>query len=62
MVQITLPKEGSKWGGNDRDIFYVMHTIELEGHTWIHYKKLDTEQEYSCYVESFLQRFQELPE
>ena len=62
MVQITLPKEGSKWGGSERDIFYVMHTIEIEGHTWIHYKKVNSDKEYSCYVESFLQRFRELPE
>lgn len=57
-----LPKDGSKWTGNNRDVFYVMHTIELEGHTWVHYKKIDKNQEYSCYLESFLQRFSELPE
>ena len=62
MVQITLPKEGSKWVGAERSVFYVMHTIEIEGHIWVHYKKADHEREYSCYLESFLQRFSELPE
>jgi hypothetical protein len=62
MAQITLPKIGSKWSGLERDVFYVMHTIEIEGHTWVHYKKENSGQEYSCYVESFLQRFRELPE
>ena len=62
-----LPKDGSKWsstGGND--VFHVLHTIEIDGHTWVHYVK-DTAKgneyrEYSCYVESFLERFRALPE
>ena len=67
-MKITLPKEGSKWSGTDsKDIFHVLHTIELEGHTWVHYIKETTKEtneprEYSCYVESFLQRFRPLPE
>jgi hypothetical protein len=60
MVQVTLPANGSKWTGNDSKIFYVLHTIELDGHTWVHYR--DNQREYSCYVESFLQRFRALPE
>jgi hypothetical protein len=61
---MKIPKDGSKWTGNDGDRFYVLHTIELEGHIWIHYIKEDNKEprEYSCYVESFLQRFRELPE
>ena len=59
---MKLPKTGSKWGGTDRKVFYVMHTIELEGNTWVHYKCTDSQTEYSCYLESFLQRFSELPE
>ena len=31
-------KVGSKWVGV-ADIFRVIHVIELEGHTWIHYIK-----------------------
>lgn len=64
---MTLPKEGSKWAGNDRDVFHILHTIELDGHTWVHYiketkKETSEVREYSCYLESFLQRFKPLPE
>ena len=63
-----LPKIGSRWSGNDtRQVFHVLHTIELDGHTWVHYIKEDTKdinetREYSCYLESFLERFRALPE
>ena len=55
-------KEGSRWTGGDRKIFVVLHTIEQDGHTWIHYRD-DTSsepKEYSCYEESFTQRFTEV--
>ncbi len=61
-------KEGSRWSGNDGNAFRVLHVIEKEGHTWVHYikevgKRHEHEpQEYSCYVESFISRFRELPE
>lgn len=58
-------KVGSKWVGNGNDRFRVLHVIELEGHTWIHYIKdnatEDSNREYSCYEESFLTRFREIP-
>lgn len=59
-------KDGSKWSGGDK-VFVVLHTVEQEGHTWIHYRSEKAEQngtprEYSCYQESFLSRFQPLPE
>jgi hypothetical protein len=63
-----LPKIGSKWSGSDsQQIFHVLHTIELEGHTWVHYirettKDINETREYSCYLESFLERFRALPE
>ena len=53
---MKIPKEGSKWASID-NIFVVIHTIEIEGHTWVHYRKESSNQEYSCYVESFLARF-----
>jgi hypothetical protein len=62
-----MVKQGSKWisnNGNDR--YHVIHIIELEGHTWVHYIKEnapeDSTREYSCYIESFLSRFRALPE
>jgi hypothetical protein len=63
-----LPKDGSKWYGNNRDdAFHVLHTIELDGQTWVHYIKetkheTNEVREFSCYLESFLQRFTPLPE
>jgi hypothetical protein len=61
---MKIPKDGSKWTGGRGDRFHVVSTIELEGHTWVHYIKEDKTEsrEYSCYVESFLERFRELPE
>jgi hypothetical protein len=59
---MNIPKQGSRWTGPDNYvIFRVLHTIELDGHTWIHYCREDNgDQSYSCYVESFLERFREI--
>jgi len=63
---MTMIKEGSKWSSGDNKIFRVLHTIKVEGHTWVHYIKdnapEDGTREYSCYQESFLSRFNPLPE
>jgi hypothetical protein len=64
---LKRPKDGSKWAGTGRDVFHVLHTIELDGHIWVHYIKETIKEdgqprEFSCYLESFLQRFSELPE
>jgi hypothetical protein len=60
-----MVKVGSKWSGNEDNIFRVIHVVELDDHTWIHYIKEnaaeDLNREYSCYEESFLSRFRELP-
>jgi len=56
---MKIPKEGSKWTSIN-ETFVVIHTIELDGHTWIHYRKETNGQEYSCYAESFLDRFTEI--
>jgi hypothetical protein len=62
-----MVKEGSKWVSNSgHDRYHVIHIVELEGHTWVHYIKEnapeDSTREYSCYLESFLSRFRALPE
>jgi len=61
-----MVKTGSKWSGNEENIFRVIQVVELDGHTWIHYIKEnepeDSNREYSCYEESFLSRFRELPD
>jgi hypothetical protein len=58
---MKLPEVGSKWWSGDAKIFYVKSVIELEGNTWIHYGEFSNGKEYSCYLESFLQRFAEVP-
>lgn len=64
-------KEGSRWSGGGYDkVFVVLAEVETNGNVWIHYRdenrnnKFSTEgcREYSCYKESFLQRFNPLPE
>lgn len=60
-------KQGSKWTGGKRDVFVVLHIVEQDGHTWVHYRSEKSEEngtprEYSCYQESFLSRFRLLPE
>ena len=58
---MTIVKEGSTWEGSDHKTFMVIHTIERDGHTWIHYRdeEGDPPKEYSCYLESFVNRFTE---
>lgn len=53
-----MVKEGSTWSGSDSKEFVVLHRIELDGHTWIHYRDQQG-QEYSCYEEAFVTRFKE---
>ncbi len=52
-------KEGSFWSGGNGSEFVVLHVIELNGQTWVHYRDQDRAEcrEYSCYLESFLARF-----
>jgi hypothetical protein len=62
MKQIKI---GSRWWSGSEKKFLVLAVIERDGHTWVHYRDdhtLQENQEYSCYLESFLQRFTELPE
>ena len=62
-------KQGSRWWAGDKK-FVVLHVLEQDGHTWVHYRdelpanrfSTDGCKEYSCFQESFLQRFSPLPE
>lgn len=57
-------KQGSRWWGNDSKKFIVLHVLEKDNEVWVHYRDElgDPPREYSCYKESFLQRFGPLPE
>ena len=57
-------KEGSRWWAGDTKKFVVLHLVERDGNTWVHYRDAlgNPPREYSCYKESFLQRFDPVPE
>ena len=59
-----MVKEGSRWSSIEGKVFHVIHRIELEGNIWVHYilEDKNNPKEYSCYEESFLSRFNPLPE
>jgi hypothetical protein len=45
------------WTDSERNEFTVLHVVsDRAGHVWIHYRD-SKGQEYSCYQESFLERF-----
>ena len=64
-----IVKQGSRWGTADRKHFLVLSVTEIDGHTWVHYREdrgikvpaIECK-EYSCYIESFIQRFSSTPE
>ena len=60
---MTIIKEGSRWDGGGKK-FVVIQTVEQDGHTWVHYRELNSNapKEYSCYLESFVERFRSIPE
>ncbi len=59
-------KNGSRWSGSDGTVFVVIGTMIVEGKEWVYYRsekqKDHMPKEFSCYTESFLNRFRSLPE
>ncbi len=61
MKDVTV---GSRWWSGESKQFIVLDVVTIEDHTWVHYRTDDNKEnprEYSCYLESFLQRFIKLP-
>jgi hypothetical protein len=63
-----MVKAGTLWGSIDKK-FRVLSVTEIEGNTWVHYRedrgiKIPAIEckEYSCYQESFVQRFRQILE
>ena len=62
-------KAGTLWRDARGNFFRVLSVVEQDGHTWVHYRRdtgvkvsvLETT-EFSCYQESFIERFSETPE
>ena len=63
---MNMIKKDSKWNDGGGKIFRIIDIVQIEGYTWIHYIKEnardDETREYSCYLESFLSRFTQMPE
>jgi len=63
---VNMIKKDSKWNDGGGKIFRILDIVQIEGHTWIHYIKENAQdgenREYSCYLESFLSRFTQMPE
>jgi hypothetical protein len=59
---IKPPKPGSFWSGSDSEKFRVIENVYTDDHLWVYYIRISDNKEFSCYVESFFQRFRELPE
>lgn len=60
-----MVKQGSHWVSSGYEkVFVVISTAEIEGQQWVYYRDLkgDPPREYSCFLESFEQRFSPLPE
>lgn len=63
-----MVKAGTLWSSSDK-FFRVLSVTEVEGNTWVHYREdrgskfpVVECKEYSCYLESFVQRFRQLLE
>lgn len=53
-------KAGSWWVGTNCKKFVVISVTKIDEHTWVHYRddsRTGEPREYSCYEESFIQRF-----
>ena len=64
-----MVKEGSLWSDGKDKLFRVLHIVDLEGNTWVHYRSEPPRgqsakdcKEYSCFLEAFKLRFSESPE
>lgn len=59
-------KQGTRWSGSNGKVFVVINTMTLEGKEWVYYRAEQPVDhhpaEFSCYEESFLSRFNPLPE
>lgn len=61
-MQGTIEK-GSIWSGSNGAQFQVIDQVVIEDQTWIHYRLIaaDEPKEFSCFKESFLERFTQIP-
>lgn len=53
-------KKGSKWYGNNGDIFEVDDIRVIRGDTWVFYTNTFTMKTFSCLINAFKDRFKEI--
>jgi len=62
---IEKVESGSIWSGQEGLHFQVISVVEIEGNTWVYYRRFDSKieesKEYSCYLDSFIHRFRKNP-
>ena len=56
-------ERGDVWASVDGKEFMVINVIDLDNKTWVHYRLISKEEpkEFSCYKESFVERFRPQP-
>ena len=61
---MIIPTPYSRWSSINSKIFRVLDVVEVENNTWVHYIEENVKEpnEYSCYLESFIQRFRKMPD
>jgi len=50
---------GSIWSAVNGIEFRVLSVVNVNGQEWVHYISVDTGLEFSCWTESFVNRFRE---
>lgn len=59
MDKIISIQAGTRWRGVSNHVIVIYEIKAEDGHEWIYYRDadVDTPREYSCYKESFLDRY-----
>jgi hypothetical protein len=59
-----MVKEGTLWIDTYGNNFRVLHIVEIDGNTWVHYRTEPPKghsakgcKEFSCYIDAFEARF-----
>jgi hypothetical protein len=52
-------KIGSKWIGNNGDIFEVDDIRVIDAETWVFYSNTSTMRSFSCLIGAFVDRFRQ---
>lgn len=48
---------GQIWAGQDRTLFQITEITNQDTKAWVRYVNVDTQEQYSCFLEAFEHRF-----